>query len=297
VPGVVVVSVGNLAVGGTGKTPVAAWVAARLSAAGVPTALLTGSHGSDEARLHERWNPSVPVLVDRERVGAAARARAEGARAVVLDDGFQHFGLARDLDIVLLSGDDRFPGAVLPGGPYRERPEALARADVVVVTWRGADETRARAVSEAAARYAPDALMAGLHLRPASLRSLDDWSAPEDGEEPSDGRRAPVGAALAVCGVARPETFRTAVEARVGGPVELVAFADHHAFGPGDAARIAARAGDRPVVVTEKDAVKLLEHRARLPAVYVLVERVGWAWGERALSARLGATAAEVAAP
>jgi tetraacyldisaccharide 4'-kinase len=303
IEGLAVVSVGNLAVGGTGKTPVAAWAAGRLLGAGMPTTVLTGAHGADEALLHERWTPCVRAVVASDRLTGATRAYAAGARALVLDDGFQNFALARDVDIVLLSADDPFPGSVLPRGPYREPPAALARADAIVVTRRAASEEEARTVAEKAARFAPHAATAGAWLVPSGLRPLRSWAGPGQGgtaeladarpaEPDGTTRLAPeraegAGAFLAVCAIARPETFLRAVAGLVVGRVELLAFADHHAYTAADVARIAARADGRPIVTTEKDAVKLARHAARLGSTRVLVEELRWAWGEQPLAARL----------
>jgi len=319
IQGLRVVSVGNLAVGGTGKTPVVAWIASRLARAGAPTGVLTGTRGRDEALLHERWNPGVPVFVGGDRARAAAEARDAGVRVAVLDDGFQHFRLGRDLDVVLLSADDPFPGHVLPRGPYREPASALARAHVVVITRRRASEREARAVEARARELAPGAETAGLSLAPVGLRPLRSWvgGARGAGREPEgDGERqdgttrerggrarerggSSAGAGpmrehlLAVCAVARPATFRDTVAELTAGGVELLAFADHHVFRAGDVSRIRSRAAGRPVVVTEKDAVKLACHDPDPETTLVLVEEPRWSWGVEALGTRLDALVGE----
>ena len=276
IEGLSVVSVGNLAVGGTGKTPCAAWVAEVLRAAGAPTSLLVSDHGEDEALLHRGWNPDVPVIADRDRVAGALRARADGARVVVLDDGFQHRRLARDLDLVLLAVEDRFPGPVLPRGPYREAPHALSRTDAVLVTRRSATAEEARALAAVVEQRFPGVVKGGVHLAPGAWVGLD-------------GRigSPPVGDVLAVCAVARPRDFRSTVEARVGGMVELVAFADHHEYSRADAQRLRERAGARPIVVTEKDAVKLHAYRHVVGEAYVLTQKLRWDWGEENVYALL----------
>jgi tetraacyldisaccharide 4'-kinase len=276
VEGLHVVSVGNLAVGGTGKTPLAAWLASTLAAAGVRTSVLVGGQGTDEALLHRAWNPSVPVIAEADRVEGALRARAAGAGVAVLDDGFQHRRLARDLDVVLLSADDPYPGALLPRGPYREPSAALGRADLVVVTRRSAALERARAVEERVNRDRPGLVIAGVHLAPGHWRRLDGASA-----------EAPARDVLAVCAVARPGAFQSAVAERTGGRVELAAFADHHAYTRADAARLARRAAGRPLVATEKDAVKLFPMAGLLGEVYVLADRLAWDFGEAAVRERV----------
>lgn len=90
VQGVAVVSVGNLAVGGTGKTPMTAWIASSLLRGGARPAVVVGGAGGDEARVIARRLPGVPVTIERDREAGAARARAAGADVVILDDGFQH---------------------------------------------------------------------------------------------------------------------------------------------------------------------------------------------------------------
>lgn len=281
VDGVHVVSVGNLAVGGTGKTPLAAWVADQLDAAGLTTAIVVGRAGGDEAALHRRWCPARTVVVERDRARGAIRAREGGADAVVLDDAFQHRSLARDIDIVLLSADDPFPGALLPRGPYRERAGALARADVVVVTRRLAGVDRARELAARAEEYAPGKIVACAEIAPGAWRRLGS-AAPVSADGP-EGSRGIVSA----CGVARADAFRRVVARIVRAEVELVDFADHHTYTRADVARLTARAAGRPIVITEKDAVKLEARTDELPDAWVLAEVVRWDWGEERFAAGL----------
>jgi tetraacyldisaccharide 4'-kinase len=269
VPGVRVVSVGNLAVGGTGKTPLAAHLARRLAEQGQRPVLVSRGYGHDETLLHTRWNPSIPVLVGADRVHAVQSAAVGGATVAVLDDGFQHRALARDLDLVLLAAEDEFPGHLLPRGPYREPTASLARADAVIITRRTADAARAEALAQRVGAEYPHLVVGRLHLAPGGWQTLDGRAA-----------QAPVPPVLAVAGVARPDAFATNVEEAAGGPVDLVGYEDHHQFTAGDAADLAARAGTRTVVVTEKDAVKLSEFSEQLPCVSVLVQELRWEAGE-----------------
>ncbi len=267
-----VVSVGNLAVGGTGKTPLAAWVAALLAGAGHRPALVARGYGEDELLLHRRWNPDVPVHADADRVAAARRAAAAGADCVVLDDGFQHRRLARDLDVVLLAAEHPFPGPLLPRGPWREPPEALRRADVAVLTRRVAAPSRSDALEAAVGLAAPGLPTARVWLAPAGWRDLQ-------------GREAapPEGEVLSVAGVAGPEAFRRMVADATGRAVEGWAFPDHHAYGPGDVDAIRNRAQGRTVVVTEKDAVKLATWSDALPGARVLTLAAVFEAGEARL--------------
>jgi len=263
-----VISVGNLAVGGTGKTPFAAWLARFLSERGKRVAVVSRGYGRDELLLHCRWNPEVPVEADADRVIAVERARDAGATVAVLDDGFQHRRLARDLDVVLLAAEDAFPGRVLPTGPYREAAASLARADVILVTRRTASSERARSVLRCARDFAPSCLGGVVRLAPAGWVDLG-------GEQVG----APSGDVLAVAAVARPGDFRENVAVLLGAKVELLAFHDHHEYCDGDIRRITTTADGRAVVVTEKDAVKLAPWASDLPEAYVLTQRVVWESG------------------
>ncbi|HEX2189501.1 MAG TPA: tetraacyldisaccharide 4'-kinase, partial [Longimicrobiaceae bacterium] len=143
-----VVSVGNLGVGGAGKTPVAAWIAARLLARGLRPAVALRGYGDDEVQVHRELNPEVPVFAAARRVDAAREAAAAGRDVVVLDDGFQHRALARDLDVVLVSAEGWTPGRrLLPRGPWREGAAGLRRAGVLVATRKSADAARGAAVA------------------------------------------------------------------------------------------------------------------------------------------------------
>jgi len=285
IAGLRVISVGNLAVGGTGKTPIVGWVTSVLRTDGTPTCVLVGPAASDEAELHRRWNPSVPVLVHRDRVAGAERARAAGARTAVLDDGFQHRELARDLDIVLISADDPFPGSLLPRGPYREPSSALGRADAVLVTRRAATAERALAVISVVESRWPGRLAGVVALAPGAWVRLDGSPA-----------STPRGDVVAVCAIARPETFAQSICAAVGGKVELVAFADHHAYDRRDAERLRRRSGGRMIVLTEKDAVKLARWSDDLGEAVVLRDELRWEHGEAGLRGRLLAASAETEA-
>lgn len=281
-----VVAVGNLTVGGTGKTPASAWIVRWLSDAGRAPALVTRGYGQDEVLLHGRWNPGVPIVASSNRLDAVRRAASRGADIAVLDDGFQHRRLARDADIVLLAAETPFPGRLLPAGPYREPPSALARADLIVVTRKGAPEAAAVTLAEAVAARVPGRPLARLALVPTGWRRLDG--------SPTE---APPGDVLVMTAVADPDSVRATVRAALahvagpGQPVpdpEVRAFPDHHAFSASDVRRVGAEAAGRTLVVTEKDAVKLETSAAGLPDVRVLALEVRWEAGEDEVLALLG---------
>lgn len=274
-----VVSIGNLAVGGAGKTPFAAWTAARLLEWGHRPALGLCGYADDEARVHRQLNPEVPVLTGRMRIDAARRAAAEGHDVLVLDDAFQHRALARDLDVVLVAveGWSARP-RLLPRGPWREGPGALRRADLVVVTRKSARQEEAARVASELCALAPGTLLAECWLEPGPL-------APLHGDEAA-GSPPPDHEVLAVAALARPGPFAEQLR-QAGLRVETAAFPDHHSFTPGDAAALLRRAAGRPLVMTLKDAVKL---RTLLPPsapAWVLHQRVRITSGMEALEAAL----------
>lgn len=270
-----VVSVGNLAVGGAGKTPVAAWIATELVARGHRPAVLHGGYGADEPELHRRWNPEIPVHVGRDRARSGRGAAAEGATALVLDDAFQHRRVGRDVDLVLVAAESWTPAArLLPRGPWREGPRALGRATHVAVTRKTASAEVAAAVARRLAAYT-DVPVATLALRPAGWRNADGIAA----QPPSE-------PALAVAAIAQPELFR--VSARIAGADvgDLIAFPDHHRYDAADARRVVAAAAGRPILTTEKDWVKL-RGLLRDVRVWMLLQRVELEEGGEALRAAL----------
>ena len=267
-----VVSIGALAAGGRGKTPVAALVARLLRDAGERPAILSRGYGrrtpadgvvvvraeardpapvdlaGDEPRmLAEQVDATVLVSEDRFVAGRLAETRF-GATVHVLDDGFQHLHLARTVDLLLIDPADP-DRRTLPFGPLRERPETARLADALIVD--SPDEEAAASVARR--------LGAGNWFRlarsnaPPRAVAADDGSTPES--VPGPGARVVVAA-----GIASPARFSAALRDAGYDVAETVAFADHHRFTPGDIRKLAARAqaaGADTVLTTEKDAVRL----------------------------------------
>ncbi|MEO8604323.1 MAG: tetraacyldisaccharide 4'-kinase [bacterium] len=259
-----VISVGNLAVGGTGKTPMTLWLAHALRERGARPAIVSRGYGGtakgvtivsrgdgpevgpdvagDEPVMLAKLFPG-PVVTAPRRFDGAAAAAALGCDVVVLDDGFQHRALARDFDIVML---DTRRGPLLPAGPLREPLGALARADAVVLMARDDDEPPA----------APDGLRA-----PAYAARLDAVGLVES----VSGRwlPRPMGGlagrrVVAVCGVARPQGFYAVLRRWEAEIEEVFEFPDHHRYTREQWQQIARRGHDVDVIVTtEKDLVKL----------------------------------------
>ncbi|MEO5509641.1 MAG: tetraacyldisaccharide 4'-kinase [Longimicrobiales bacterium] len=257
-----VISVGNVAVGGTGKTPVTAWLARELRKAGRAPAVLHGGYADDEPALHREMNPSIPVHVGRDRVETGRAAIAAGANILVLDDAFQHRRLRRTLDIVLVAAETwNGRRRALPRGPWRESAAGLARAEWIVVTRRTASLDEARSVRTQLRTRFPDANVAIIHLAARAWRHAGREAA------------APTLAAHALSAIASPDAFIENAR-NAGATVDGVTFfPDHHEYDRTDVDNVLKRAGTAPILTTAKDWVKL---RHLLPAdrVWVLMQHV-----------------------
>lgn len=281
-----VLAVGNLTVGGSGKTPVVLALARELAARGWQPAILSRGYGGirppgsrrnavrlvsdgvkillgpdwagDEPYLLARKLPGVPVLCHPRRYRAGQFALHNlGADVFLLDDAFQHLVLHRDFNLLLVDGKKQFGnGRVLPAGPLREPLAAARRADAILLTRvpEGADLAPLRQrlaelagpVPVFSAGFAPGALVDSGGLAGGELK---DWL----------GRPA-----IAFCGLADPNQFFRMLAAAGVDPLERLAFADHQRYGPEEIGRIAAafrRTGAEVALTTEKDIVKL-EHQS-----------------------------------
>lgn len=277
------VSVGNLTVGGTGKTPIAAWFASQLHARGRTPALLLRGYGDDEALVHARLNPGVPVIADADRRRGAAWALAAGADALVLDDAFQHRQMPRDADVVLVSADlwtDQ-PVRLLPAGPFREPLMALRRADLIIVTRKAASAARAVEVMQRLTRASGGVPVAVMHLAFDRLCAWPDGAQVD--VEALRGQRV-----VAVSGIGAPAAFLGQLRA-AGADARAATFGDHHAYSRQDVEAIASRAADADrVVCTLKDAVKLGPiWPARNPPLWYLSQSVVIETGATGIDAML----------
>ncbi|HEX2209148.1 MAG TPA: tetraacyldisaccharide 4'-kinase [Longimicrobium sp.] len=275
-----VISIGNISVGGAGKTPFAAWVARRLREWGRDPAIVLRGYGEDEILLHRELNPKIPVLYDKRRAEAVLEAFAAGCDVVVLDDAFQHRALARDLDVVLVPVEGWEPRPrLIPRGPWRESPRALARADLIVLTRKSADAARAARVEAEVARMHPRKPVVRCALLPSRLVPLHGGEA--RGIDTLRGKRV-----LAVAALAVPEPFIEHLF-EAGADADASTYPDHHPFDQDDAENLVEWAGGRMMVMTHKDAVKL---RPLLPAsadAWVLEQTVLIESGADALDAAL----------
>lgn len=283
------VAVGNLTAGGTGKTPMAAWIAARLRERGATPAVVLRGYGRDEPLVHARLNPDITVVVDPDRVRGVERARAGGATVAVLDDAFQHRRAHRDADVVLLAADRAGPVRLLPAGPWREPLQSLGRADLVVVTRKSASPVRARELLAHALRFAPRAAGCVVWLAPGALTACGS------GDTRPAAAIAGTGV-LAVSAVGDPRAFEGQLRV-LGAQVTPARYRDHHRFTTRDANALAGRAARTgSVVCTLKDAVKLAPLWPRqAPPLWYLSQRLSVEAGAEALDALIARFAARTA--
>ncbi len=256
-----VISIGNLTAGGTGKTPLVVWLCRYLGDKRLRSAILTRGYKtlagelSDEPALLAAQCPNVPVIVDPDRVaGAGAAIRNGAAQVLVMDDGFQHRRLARDLDIVTVDATVPFGyGRVLPAGLLREPVTGLQRAHAVVLTRcdQVTDETL-RDIEETVRRVNHDLVVVRSAHVPSGLRTAD--GAEIDLGKLRDQR------VFAFCGLGNPQAFFRTLEHLGAISVGSHVFDDHHHYTVDDLRRIRREARERQgglILTTQKDWMKI----------------------------------------
>lgn len=256
-----VISLGNLTTGGTGKTPLAAFVARWFRQRGVRVCFLSRGYGAgddgfnDEALVLEQLCPDVPHLQNADRVAAARVAVEElDSQLLILDDGFQHRRLARDLDIVLIDATNPWGfGHLLPRGLLREPVSSLRRAGLAVIT--RADQ---------AARESIDAIYRVIEganprcgIAEVAFPTVNLINSSRTAAAPESLRGHPV---AAFCGIGNPQAFQAGLT-QLGLDVRAFrTFRDHHRYSRSDIddlARWGAGAGISAIVTTQKDLVKI----------------------------------------
>ncbi len=274
-----VVVVGNLSVGGTGKTPVVAWLAWQLGSLGSKVGIASRGYGAraqgtlqvdpradwrafgDEPVLLQR-RTGAPVVVDKDRVAAARRLIELGADVVLCDDGLQHLRLARDFELVVIDGARGLGnGRLLPSGPLREPATRLAAVDAVVIN----GEPKPGLLDSLRALGAPAPLF--MRMVPSALEPVRTMGGHPTAVEEIAALQAAGGAGAAVWGRCLEDLrgLRVHAVAGIGNPQRFFAllssfglkvvphpFADHHAF----TAQDLQLPGAEPILMTEKDAVR-----------------------------------------
>jgi tetraacyldisaccharide 4'-kinase len=274
-----VISIGNLSTGGTGKTPLTVWISEFLVAAGFHPAVLSRGYGrqggspgvvpsagdpgelskcfGDEPVMMSAYLPAVPVWVGRDRASSGKAALAQGeVDVLLLDDGFQHLALERDLDIVLL--DCRSPfgnGRLLPAGPLREPLSNLGRADGFVIT-HAENDVDSKLLARKLESLFPGKAVFSCRHKVSGIRLKKGGAVINLNAFP--GRRA-----IAFAGIAGPEGF---FEDLRNGGIEIcgtLGFPDHHRYGAADFSmifRTASEQGAEVIITTAKDSVRIPHH-------------------------------------
>ena len=284
-----VISVGNLTTGGTGKTPLVEWIARVVAAEGKRVCILTRGYGrrNPNRRVLVSDGHSVfsnpfdagdePYLLAKNLVGSAAvisdidRVSAgKGAIAhlktdcFILDDGFQHLRLARDLDVVTIDATNPWGGGnLLPYGRLREAPDALKRADCIVITRSDQAENVATLVSDLKAVSGNRPIFIS-RMVPRRVMKLDQSAVVEPG-----------GPIAAFCAVGNPESFFQLVDRSGYELVSKTKFPDHHVYSPRDLQDLeidARNAGANALITTAKDGVKLNSNPFSLPCYVMEIE-------------------------
>jgi tetraacyldisaccharide 4'-kinase len=290
--GATVVSVGNLTLGGTGKTPLVQWIAEWLQARDVRVAVVSRGYGADEAGKgnDEAWElrwllPDVPHVENPDRVAAAKEAiRLFNSQVIVLDDALQHRRIARDLDVVLLDALEPFGfGHVFPRGTLREPVEGLRRAGVVVLTRADLLSPKQRdEVWRTVHKHVPTALCAEAIHAPRELLSADGQEMPL---ELIRGQRV-----AAFCGIGNPAGFRHTLEACGCTIAGLREFSDHHHYTPTDIDSLvnwSHELGASAVVCTCKDLVKVRSERIGSRPLWAVRVEMQFQMGQESFESRL----------
>ncbi len=280
-----VVSVGGVTVGGSGKTPLASEIANMLGEGGRRVAILTRGY-EDELRLHRELRRNGDVWGDRDRHRLAWWAARAGAAVAVLDDGFEHRHLARDLEILAVDRDAilRTNGLPLPAGPFRTDPDwAARRADAIVFTGRepwnreGADLERRLRTRWGGGRGPAAPAFASVVLEPAEATPANAAAA----------ARAPAAPGLALTGIMKPVLFFEQARERFPSIRTFHALADHTTPSPDAWPALRAAGADAGILMTRKDAVRFARLVPRELPCWYLSERLVWIDGRDRIGARL----------
>jgi tetraacyldisaccharide 4'-kinase len=284
------VSVGNLTLGGTGKTPCVEYVARFYRDLGRPVAILSRGYGgrgaaNDEALVLAENLPDVPHLQGADRKSLAVAAVEQWkSEVLVLDDGLQHRRLARDLDLVLLDATEPWGrGHLFPRGLLRESPRGLQRAGVVLLTrCDQVGQPERRRLREAVERLAPGTPLAETTHRPIDL---------VNGTRTAPLETLAARPVAAFCGIGNPAAFRRTLADQGAALADFRTFPDHHSYSQADTDDLhtwaTRQATDCVVVTTQKDLVKLRLARLGDKPLWALRIRLHFEEGQEALDHKL----------
>lgn len=286
-----VISVGNLSVGGTGKTPMVCWIARQLRVRGLRVAVISRGYGAeegdsnDEAMELAQRLPDVPHLENPDRVAAAQCAVEElDMEVILLDDAFQHRRIRRDLDIVLLDALEPFGfGHVFPRGTLREPLVGLRRADVAVLSRADMiSESEREEIRRRVLRIAPEIAWAEVTHAPEAFLNASGKTCPVDALK---GKRV-----AAFCGLGNPAGFLGTLSSCGLVPVDFREFPDHHRYSKADIEQLIAWADKLSVdaiLCTHKDLVKIDIDRLGKTPLWALTIGIHFLRGEETLADRL----------
>ncbi len=288
----IVISVGNITAGGTGKTPLVIWICKFLQQKNIPVAILTRGYKAlqqkrassiesrdsriDEPAILVESCPQAKVIVNPDRVAGAKEAiKKFGAKVLIMDDGFQHRRLARDLDIVTIDATLPFGyGKLLPAGLLREPVNALKRADAIVITRSNqVSESELNKIEEKIQKIKPSIVIARSIHSPVCARTTDNK---EIGIEQLKGKKI-----FAFCGIGNPDSFIKTIKSLGLNLVGAKIYDDHYHYADKDIDDVRTNAKKLKaelVLTTQKDFSKLpIEKRQNEPDIslgYLAIELI-----------------------
>ncbi len=275
----VVISIGNITTGGTGKTPLVIWLYNFLRDKNINPAILTRGYKTgtrdiqtDEPALLASNCPDADIIVNPDRLsGAKTAVNTFGSKLLILDDGFQHRRLDRELDIVTIDATQPFGyGKILPAGVLREPLNCLRRADAVVLTHcEKMPDERIEKIENTIRKIKPNITIARSIHQPVSIQYKDG------SEQPAEKLQSKK--VYAFCGIANPESFQRLIENLGAKLTGTKFFNDHHRYSRSDLDQICRTAeslNSEIVLTTEKDWNKIayLETSARLPLAFLKIQ-------------------------
>jgi tetraacyldisaccharide 4'-kinase len=289
-----VISVGNITVGGTGKTPTVIWLAKYFQSKGRKVGVVSRGYrqqskadvtvvsdphkiitttpkAADEAVLIAQTLPGVTVITGPKRYKTIAVATQQfGCNLIIMDDAFQHMQVKRDLDLVLLDCNAPFSnGHILPGGLLREYPSALHRCDGVIIT-RANDSKKLKHTQNLLSQIVPNKKSCSALHKPTHWRKLSQTDPKHKETMPIDGFKDI--AVLAFCGIAKPDNFYATLDTLAISVVASQSYSDHHVFDCNTIDKLLEKAVTlkaQALLCTEKDAVKIQKISSDLP-IYAL---------------------------